>query len=84
MVNTIEDVLLKLSIPLENASNQCHNGANNMIGIKSGTVTQISKMHQFLIHCFAYALNLLVGDMARHVPFLDNIISTTLEISNLI
>ena len=84
MVNTIEDVLLKLSNPLENASSQCCDGANNMIGAKSGTVTQISKMHQFLIHCFAHALNLLVGEMARHVPFLDNIISTTLEISNLI
>ena len=50
-----------------------------MVGIKSGTATQILKKSPkaFLIHCFAHALNLSVADMMRHVPFLYNIISPT-------
>ena len=85
-VKAIEDALLRLSIPLKNARGQKYDGGNNMVGVKFVTATQILKKSPkvtFLIHCFAHALNLSVGGMMRHVPFLDNIMSTTPEISNL-
>ena len=36
-----EDVLLRLAVPLQNARGQCYDGANNMVGLKSGLATQI-------------------------------------------
>ena len=62
------------------------NGPNDMVKMKSGTATQILKKvtKSLLIHCFAHALNLLVGDMIRQFHFLDNIMYTAFEISNLI
>ena len=82
----IEDVLLRLAIPLQNARGQCYDGASNMLGLRSGLVTQIldKSPKAFLIHCFAHAINLSVNDMVRQIPFLDNIMSNSLEISNLI
>ena len=82
----IEDVLLRLAIPLQNARGQCYDGASNMVSLRSGLATQIldNAPKAFLIHCFAHALNLSVNDMVRQIPFLDNIMSNSLEISNLI
>ena len=80
----IEDVLLLLAIPLQNARGQCYDGASNMVGLGSGLATQIldKSPKVFLIHCFAHALNLSVN-MVRQIPFLDNM-SNSLEISNFI
>ena len=57
-----------------------------MVGLRSGLATQIldKSPKAFLIHCFAHALNLSVNDMVRQIPFLDNIMSNSLEFSNLI
>ena len=81
-----EDVLLRLAIPLQNACGQCYAGASNMVDLTFGLATQIldKSSKAFLIHCFAHALNLSVNDMIRQIPFLDNIMSNSLEISNLI
>ena len=56
-----------------------------MVSLRSGLATQIldKSPKAFLIHCFAHALNLPVNDMVRQIPFLDNIMSNFLEISNL-
>ena len=81
----IEDVLLRLAIPLQNARVQCYDGANSIVGLRSGLATQIldKSPRAFLIHCFAHALNLSVNYMVRQIPFLDNIMSNSLEISTL-
>ena len=36
----IEDVLLRLAIPLQNARGQYYDGASNMVGLRSGLATQ--------------------------------------------
>ena len=79
LAEAIENVLMRHLIPSENALSQCYDGT----GIKSGTATQILKK-AFLIHSLSYALNLSVGDMMRHIPFLDNFMSTTLGTSNFV
>ena len=86
LLKAIEDVLLRLAIPLQNACGQCYDRASNMVGLRSGLATQIldKSPKAFLIHCFAHELNLSVNDMVRQIPFLDNIMSNSLEISNLI
>ena len=78
-----EDVLLQLAIPLQNALGQCYHWASNMVGLRSGLATQIldKSSKAFLIHRFAFALNLSVNDMVHQIPFLDNM-SNSLEISN--
>ena len=70
----IEDVLLRLAIPPQNARGQCYDGARNMVGLRYGLATQIldKSPKAFLIHCFAHALNLPVNDMAHQIPFLGN------------
>ena len=82
----IEDVLLRFAIPLQNSRGQCYDGASNMVGLESGLATQILDMSPkaFLIHSFAHVLNLSVIDMVRQIPFPDNIMSNSLEISNFI
>ena len=86
LLTAIEDVLLRLAIPLQNALGQCYDGASNMVGLRSGLATQIldKSPKAFLIHCFAHVLNLSVNDMVRQIPFIDNIMSNSLEISNII
>ena len=37
----IEDVFLRLAIPLQDARGQCYNGVNNMVGLRFGLATQI-------------------------------------------
>ena len=70
----IEDILLGLAIPLQNARGQCYDGASNMVCLRSVLATQIldKSPKAFLIHCFAHPLNLSVNDMVRQIPFLDN------------
>ena len=82
----IDNVLLRLSILLQNALGQCYDGASNMVGLRSGLATQIldKSPKAFLIHCFAHALNLSVNDMVCQIPFLDNIVSNSLKTSKLI
>ena len=86
LTRVLEDVLIRLSIPIANCWGQCYDGASNMMGAKSGVATQILKKAPlaFPIHCFAHALNLSVNDMIKEIPFFENIMSTTLEVSNLI
>ena len=86
LCTAIEDVLLRLAIPLQNAPGQFYDGASNMVGLRSGLATQIldKSPKVFLIHCFAKALNLPVNDMVRQIPFLNNVMSNSLEISSLI
>ena len=57
-----------------------------MVSLRSGLATQIldKSPKAFLIHCFAHALNLSVKFMVPQIPFLDNVMSNSLEISNLI
>lgn len=82
LAEAIENVLMRHLIPSENALSQCYDGT----GIKSGTATQTLKKSPkaFLIHSLSHALNLSVADMMRHIPFLDNFMSTTLGTSNFV
>jgi len=53
LVAVLKDVLLRLNLSLANCRGECYDGAANMVGIRTGVATQISKCEQRAIftHC---------------------------------
>ena len=43
LVNSLKDVLLRMGFSAQNCRGQCYDGANNIVGCKSGIATQIQK-----------------------------------------
>ena len=86
LVTVLEDILLRLNIPLSNCRGQCYDGASNMKGIKQSVATQIQSESAlvFLTHCHGHALNLAVNDMIKEDRLLKNTMDTTSELSKLI
>ena len=73
-----------MGLSVQNCQGQCYDGANNMVGSKSGVVTQIPKRNRaILTHCYGHLLQLAVGDMVREVRNLRDALDTTNEISKL-
>ena len=46
---------------------QCYDGASNMVGCRKGVATQLARKEKraVLTHCYAHALNLVVGDSLK-------------------
>ena len=86
LVNSLKDVLLRMGLSVQNCRGQCYDGANNMVGCKSGVATQIQKKEPraILTHCYGHSLQLAVGDMVREVRNLRDALDTTSEISKLL
>ena len=75
-----------MGLSVQNCRGQCYDGANNMVGCKSGVATQIQKKepHAILTHCYGHSLLLAVGDMVRKVRNLRDALDTTSKISKLL
>ena len=43
LVNSLKHVSLRMGLSVQNCRGQCYDGANNMVGSKSGVATQIQK-----------------------------------------
>ncbi|KAI6655415.1 Zinc finger MYM-type protein 1-like [Oopsacas minuta] len=41
---TIQDILLRLNLSINNCRGQCYDGASNMSGIRSGVATKVSSL----------------------------------------
>ena len=67
LVNSLKDVLLRMSLSVQNCQGQCYESTNNMVGSKSGIATQIQKQEPdaILTHCYDHSLQLAVGNMVR-------------------
>ena len=52
LVNSLKDILLRMGLSVQNCRGQCYDGANNMVGSKSGVATQIQKRNP----CHPYSL----------------------------
>ena len=86
LVSAMQDLLIKLNIPLSNARGQCYDGAKNMCSLRNCVSTQIlSKFRKaFFMHCFEHALNLALGNIVKSIRFLRDTTDTTYEIPNLV
>lgn len=64
LVSAIKDILLHLGLQFSACRGQCYDGASNMSGQRNGVATQIlaKEKRAVFVHCYAYALNLAVGD----------------------
>ena len=67
LVAVVEDVLLRLSLPLSKLKGQCYDGASSMAGHRSGVATQIleKEPNALYTHCYGQALNLACGDSMK-------------------
>ena len=74
LVNFLKDALLRMGLSVQNCRGQCYDGANNMVGYKSGVATQIKKRN--LTHCYGHPLQLAVGDIIREVRNLRDALDT--------
>ena len=60
--STIQDILIRLGLPLDNLRGQCYDGATNMAGDHKGVQSRILALQSksLYVHCFAHSLNLSV------------------------
>ena len=86
IIRTIEDILLRLSLSLQNCRGQCYDGASSMAGCKTGVSTTIlQKEHRALYtHCYGHALNLAVQDAVKANVILRDTLDTIEEMTKLI
>ena len=86
IISKIEDILLRLSLSLQNCHGQCYDGASSKAGCKTGASTTIlQKKHRTLYtHCYGHALNLAVQDAVKANVILHDTLDTIEEMTKLI
>ena len=86
IVCAIKDMLLRMQITLDNCRGQCYDGANNMLGKKSGVAKQIFEIQPkaHYSHCHCHSLSLSVKDLTKQSKLLSDTMDTAGEIAVLI
>ena len=86
IAGTIKDVLLRMSLSMEDAKAQCYDGCSTMTGVRNGvsTITKRDNPKCLLTHCYCHALNLAVGDTVKNVPLLKETLEDAYELTKLI
>ena len=86
IVHAIKDVLLRSNLSLQSCRDQSYDGAINMMGEKSGVVTQIKKDQPKAIDAFCHgnSLSPAVKDLTLSCEVLFNTMSTIQEICALV
>ena len=84
--HTIEDILLRLSLQLENCRGQCYDGASSMAGCKTGVATTLLRKEPRALytHCYGHALNLAVQESVKANCILRDTLDTVEEMTKLI
>ena len=67
ITHTIEDILLRLSLPLQKCRGQCYDGASSMSGCKTGVSTSLLRKEPRALytHCYGHALNLAIQESSK-------------------
>lgn len=86
ITRTIEDILLPLSLQLENCRGQCYDGANAMAGCRTGVATTLlqKEPRALYTHCYGHALNLSVQESVKANVLLRDTLDTVEEMTKLI
>ena len=82
IVSTVQDILLRLNLRIDNRHSQCYDGANSMSGSKFDISTKLLDLetHELYTHCYGHALNLATQDALKGIKVMQN----TYEITKLI
>lgn len=83
---TVEDVLLRLNLRIDNCRGQCYDGASNMSGAKSGVATRLTALEAKAVytHCYGHTLNLAAQEAIRRLKMMGDALDTVYEITKLI
>ena len=75
-----------MNLKIENARGECYVKDSVMAGTKSGVAIELKLLNGkcLFTHCYAYALNLPVGDVIRNLKYLKEMFCTAYEIFKLI
>ena len=86
MVDAIKDTLVRLQLSLDNCRGQCYDGANNMLGPKSGVAKRIQELQPKAhpTHCHGHSLSLSVKDTTKNCKLISSTMDTAKEIVTLI
>lgn len=86
IVSTVQDVLLRLNLRIDNCRGQCYDGASSMSGSKSGVSTRILDLEPRALytHCYGHALNLATQDALKGSKVMEDVLDTVYEITKLI
>ena len=86
ITRTIEDIMLRLSLPLQNCRGQCFDGASSMAGCRNGVSTKLlaKERRALYTHCYGHSLNLAVQDAVKANPNIRDALDTIEEMSKLI
>ena len=86
ITNTIQDILLRLSLQFENCRGQCYDGASAMAGCRTGVATTLLQMEPRALytHCYGHAPNLAVQDAVKANSVLRYSLDTVEEKTKLI
>ena len=86
ITHTIQDILLRLSLQLENCRGQCYDGASAMAGCRTGVATTLlhKEPRALYTHCYGHALNLAVQDSVKANSVLRDTLDTVQEMTKLI
>ncbi len=86
LVATIQDVLLRMNLSINNCRGQCYDGCSSMSGSRSGVATRLSALEPRALytHCYGHALNLAIQDVIKGVKIMGDTLDTVYEITKLI
>ena len=86
IVSTIQDILLRFNLRIDNCRGQCYDGANSMSGSKSGASTRLLDLESRALytHCCGHALNLATQDALKGIKVMQDTLDTVYEITKLI
>ena len=86
LISRIRDSLIRINLSMNNCRGQCYDEPSNMVGGKTGVLTQIKSEEPRAIftHCYDHSLQSAVGDTIKGIKNLDDVFDTTAEISKLL
>ena len=86
IVAAIKDSLLRSNLSLDSCHGQIYDGASNMLGKKSGAVTQLSAIQPKALptHCFGHSVSLAVKDLTSDCKLLGDTMGAAGEINVLV
>ena len=78
IVSTVQNVLLRLNLRIDNCHGQCYDGASSMSGSKSGISTRIFEIERRALytHCYGHALHLATQDALKGGKVMEDVLDT--------
>ena len=86
LASVIQDVFLRLSLPMDKLQGYCFDGASNMSGRLSGVQARLNEKcpDALYVHCANHSLDLVLQEVARDVRLITDALSFVREASNTI